>query len=393
MGEIENRLLSVPGVTSCAVTDYTNDATGSRFLCAYLCGNPPENADIKAQLNRDLPAYMIPSIFITVESLPFTNSGKVDRNRLPDPMAHLEAQKEDYQPPETATERLLAEIWSAELGLARIGKNDSFFDLGGDSLSILHVMTQIEQQFHVEFRHEEVYRSPRLCDMAAVIDAAEQSAYRPILRAPKLQDYPVSSSQQRMWVVTQTGKNSVAYNIPLAFEITGRLDAGRLADAFQKLTDCHEALRTSFVLNGDSLRQRVQENVRFELQTLKRDKKTLKAVLKSLIKPFDMSAAPLMHAALIETSAEQHVLFVDTHHSVSDQRSLEIMLRDLSALYRGEDRHPSALTYKDYAVWQQENMKSDSMSLQRDFWKGVLSGELPLLNLHTDRPASRGAAV
>ncbi len=386
LGEIENRLLGVPGVKSCAVTDYTNDASGSRFLCAYLCGNPPKNVDIKAQLSRDLPAYMIPSVFITVEKLPFNNSGKVDRSRLPDPMAHLEAQKEGFQPPETATEQLLAEIWSAELGLARIGRNDSFFDLGGDSLSILHVMTRIEQQFHVAFRHEEVYRSPQLCDMAGMIDSAEQSAYRPILRVPQQRDYPVSSAQQRMWVVTHTGKNSVAYNIPVAFEIIGKLDVERLEQSFQQLVDMHEALRTSFVLSGDSLRQCIKESVLIKLRLLKCGKESVRSTLKGLITPFDMSEAPLMRAALLEISPQRHVLFIDIHHSVCDQRSLEIMLKDLSELYQGVKPAQSALTYKDYAVWQQDFMQSESMKMQREYWKGTLKGELPLLNMHTDRP-------
>lgn len=385
LGEIENRILKIADVVSCAVTDHT-DPTGRRYLCAYLCGNPPRNADIKAQLERDLPSYMVPSIFITLESLPFNISGKVDRNQLPDPMAHLEDQKEDYQSPETATEQLLAEIWSNELSLARISKNDSFFDLGGDSLSILRVMTQIEQRFHVAFRHEDVYSSPRLCDMASVIDAAEQSSYRPILHTPSQRDYPVSSAQQRMWIVTQAETNSVAYNIPFAFEIQGGLDKNRLEMAFQMLINRHEALRTSFILRGTSLRQRIQKNARFKLETMHCEKRALKSVLKGLIKPFDMGNAPLMRAVLIETAPHNHVLFIDMHHSISDQRSMEIMLSDLSALYQGKMLSPVALEYRDYAVWQQTFMHSDNMKLQREYWKTVLTGELPLLNLHTDRP-------
>lgn len=386
LGEVENRLLSIPGVTSSAVTAYTNDAAGSRFLCAYLCGNPPKSVDIKAQLSRDLPAYMIPSIFITVDSLPYNNSGKVDRNKLPDPMAYLEDQKEDYQPPETATERLLAEIWGAELGLERISRNDSFFDVGGDSLSILNVMTQIEQQFHVAFRHEEVYNAPRLADMAAVIDAAEESSYCPILRAPVQHDYPVSSAQQRMWILAQADKGSVAYNIPLAFEITGDIDIDRLQSAFQRLVDYYETLRTSFVLRGADLRQQIHKKAKLVLEALECERTALRSTLKGLIRPFDLGTAPLMHAALIKTAPRRHVLFIDVHHIISDQRSQKILFNDLAALYKGEKLAQRPLEYKDYALWQQEFLHSDSMNIQRDYWKNVLSGELPLLNLHTDRP-------
>ncbi len=385
LGEIEDRLLKIPGVASCAVTDYS-DTAGRRFLCAYLCGKPPRRSELKALLERELPAYMIPSVFIEVDSLPYNISGKVDRANLPDPLAHLEAQTEKSEPPETVTEQMLADIWCAELGLTRVGRDDSFFDLGGDSLSILHVMTQVEQQFHVAFRHEDVYRAPRLCDMAAVIDAAEQSSYRPILPAPARRDYPVSSAQQRMWVVSQAGQNSVAYNIPVAFDIDGKLDVRQLETAFQQLIARHESLRTSFVLRGGNLRQHIHKSVVFRLETIQCEKRAVKRTLKSLIKPFDMSNAPLMHAVLLKTAPRQHILFMEMHHSVCDQPSLEILLRELAAFYRGESLPPIALEYKDYAVWQEEFMRSESMAMQREYWKGVLSGELPLLNLHTDKP-------
>ena len=110
LGEIENRLLKIEGITACVVADRTDDAE-RKYLCAYVCGHPPKKAHIRAQLVRDLPAYMIPSYFMTIDHLPFNASGKVDKSLLPNPLDTDEVSKEDFVPPETPTEKTLAQIW------------------------------------------------------------------------------------------------------------------------------------------------------------------------------------------------------------------------------------------------------------------------------------------
>ncbi|MEM5776254.1 MAG: phosphopantetheine-binding protein, partial [Anaerolineaceae bacterium] len=125
----------------------------------------------------ELPAYMVPSWFVTVDSLPYNTSGKVARMLLPDPLEAREALIDDYEPPKTSTEIVLAEIWSAVLNVKTIGRNDSFFDIGGDSLSIVRVLAQVQLRFSVEVNLEDVNRSPYLKDFAALIDAAEAADF------------------------------------------------------------------------------------------------------------------------------------------------------------------------------------------------------------------------
>ena len=385
LGEIENRLMQIPGITACAVAD-REDAAGRKFLCAYLCGDSPKKSEIKAQLVRDLPGYMIPSYFVTIETLPFSSSGKVDRSRLPDPLTDQDAMQENFVAPVTETEQSLARIWSHVLNVQKIGRNDSFFDIGGDSLSIVSVMAKVMQEFHVDILLEDVYRSPYLKDFAAMINEAEQCAYRPILPAPSAPDYPVASAQQRMWLLQQTQPDAVAYNIPITFKLNGDLDLQQLRRAFDQLIQRHDALRTSFVFRDGKLRQRIHKKAAFELQYLQCAPNQLRSTLKGLLRPFNMESAPLMRAALIETGKGHYVLFVDMHHSISDKRSIEVLFRDLAVFYAGDTPAEKKIEYKDYAVWQQEFFESEKIALQRDYWKDVFSDELPLLNLHTDRP-------
>lgn len=384
LGEIENRLMQIPGVSGCVVAP-CSDSQDRKFLAAYLCGNPPKVPDIKAQLTRDLPAYMIPSYFVMMEELPFNASGKVDRNRLPDPIEGQEAVREDYAPPQTPTEKALAEIWQGVLGIDQIDRNDSFFDIGGDSLSIVTVMAQIPQAFHVEIMLEDVYRLPQLKDFAALIDAAEKSAYKPIVTAPEQDDYPVSSAQQRMWVLEQGETKTTAYNVPMAFVLSEKPDMDRLQAAFDQLIHRHDALRTTFVLRDGELRQVIAESVKLEVSEHQCQKDDLKDMLLSLVRPFDLDKAPLMRAALIETEDES-IMFMDTHHIISDRRSAEIVMQDLADLYMGISPEAKKYEYKDFAVWQQSYLKSETITLQREYWQNVFADELPLLNLHTDRP-------
>ncbi|NLT96682.1 MAG: amino acid adenylation domain-containing protein [Christensenellaceae bacterium] len=383
LAEIESRLLQVPGVTACAVAA-REDAEGRKYLCAYLVGNPPPRAELKAHLLRDLPAYMVPSWFMTVDSLPYNTSGKVDRKRLPDPLEARETLIDDFEPPETPTEIALAEIWSNILNVKTIGRNDNFFDIGGDSLSIVRVLAQVQLRFSVEINLEDVNRSPLLKDFAAMIDAAEAQDYRPIKPVPIKEYYPVSSAQQRMWVLSQ-GEDAITYNMPAAFILPDETDEKRLGAAFEALIERHDALRTRFVMHNGELCQRVEKWVPFKLERISCEPRRLKTVLKSLIKPFDMGQAPLMRAALIDTGVKR-LLYIDMHHSVCDARSVQVLMEELSALYEGKTLPPVTLQYKDYAVWQRESVDEGMLERQRDFWKTELSGELPVLNLHTDKP-------
>lgn len=383
LAEVENRLMQAPGVTACAVAA-REDADGRKYLCAYLVGNPPGKAELRTHLLKDLPAYMVPSWFVTVDSLPYNTSGKVARLLLPDPLLTREALIDDYAPPETPTEIMLARIWSGVLNVKTIGRNDSFFDIGGDSLNIVRVLAQVQLQFSVELRLEDVNRSPYLKDFAALIDAAEAQDYRPIEAIPEREYYPVSSAQQRMWVLSQS-ENSVTYNMPTAFMLPEKPDLQRLTSAFEKLIERHEVLRTRFVLRNGELHQQVEKTIPFKLEKMTCEPRRLNALLKSLVKPFDMGQAPMLRAALIYSGTKQ-LLFIDIHHSISDARSTEVLMNDLAALYANKELAPLTVQYKDYAVWQRESAGTEMIQRQREYWKNVLAGELPMLGLHTDKP-------
>ena len=389
LGEIENHLLRLDGVTAAAVTDRT-DEQGRKYLCAYLCLNKPATKNaIKRQLSQELPAYMIPAYFVRMDQLPLNHSGKVNRHLLPDPADAPGLLAEgDYEPPATATEVRLAQLWQEQLGVAQIGRGDDFFEIGGDSLSIVRVLAQVQRQFRVELPLDAVYRATSLTDFAALIDGAEQRFYQPITPGPARRRAAAASAQQRMWVLSQSYPESLAYHVPLAFAFPGRLDIPRLEAAFTQLAKRHEALRTHFELQGGSLTQVIDRRPQVRIDQLASDGACLRRALKGLMSPMDLTCAPIMRLAVVHLP-EQDVLFWDLHHIICDARSLSVLLMDLKDLYAGNRLPPKSIAYPDYARWQQELLRSEAMQRQKRYWGEQLAGELPLLNLFTDRP--RGA--
>ncbi|WP_217558585.1 non-ribosomal peptide synthetase [Paenibacillus sp. GbtcB18] len=394
-GEIEHALLLQAEVRDALVTAVT-DHTGEPALCAYIVtadGEAPEEASLRSALKELLPEYMIPSYFVAMEAFPLSPSGKADRSRLPqprfaEPTAFGEA-------PATPTEQGLAELWREVLGLdsgepddpAKIGREAHFFQLGGHSLRAAQLAGLIEQRYGATFAMKDVFDAPLLREMAARIDHAAPKRATVIARAESRPFYPLSLAQNRLFVLQQLYPDSTAYNLPLALNLTGKLDQDRLRGAIQGLIDRHEPLRTSFDWADGKPVQRIHERVSFELVVhALMDAADLNTFARLVVRPFDLRKAPLIRAFLATDGESRHTLLLDIHHIVADGVSMNVMARDFEELYRGGTLQPLPIHYKDAAVWQQEWMASEAREQQEQFWALRLAGTLPVLQLPIDYP-------
>lgn len=186
-----------------------------------------------------------------------------------------------------------------------------------------------------------------------------------------------------MYVLQQLDEG-VAYNMPAVLELEGALDVAKLSAVCKELINRHEPLRTSFVSGADDEPvQRIHTEVPFTLSK--------ETTIEGFVRPFDLSQAPLFRAGLIEVSNEKHVLLVDMHHIISDGVSVQLLIREFTDLYANRQLKPLRIQYKDYAVWQQKFKKGDSYQKQETYWQQQFSGDLPILELPTDkqRPAER----
>jgi acyl carrier protein len=180
-GEVEAALAAHPALAQVAVIA-REDQPGQRRLVAYLVPadghQAPRSAELRTHLESELPAFMIPSVFVPMEALPLNASGKVDRKRLPAPGAGHEHAA--YRAPSSQTERRLAEIITELLEVPRVGLDDDFFALGGSSLKIVQLRSRTREAFGIDLDLRTLYGSPPLERLAAVVDEASAAAGDPL---------------------------------------------------------------------------------------------------------------------------------------------------------------------------------------------------------------------
>ncbi|QMV44170.1 non-ribosomal peptide synthetase [Cohnella cholangitidis] len=397
LGEVESQLRQTALVEEAVVVALT-DGTGQKVLCAYfVAGEPLSAAELRGALAKELPGYMIPSRFMQLESMPLNANGKINLKALPEPVFELD---QTYEAPSNSLESELAQIWSDVLGIETIGVQERFFEIGGHSLNAIAMRTRIQQSFQIELSLTDIFQSPTIKQLAQAIEQASPAVYAGIPLAEQRRDYPLSSGQLNLFVLHQLEGGATAYNLPGLFRVEGAIDRHRAEEAFRKLIRRQESLRTSFAVDNGRFVQIIHSEAEFEIEYREEYEDTFESVCRSLIAPFDLSRPPLVRVALIklidrrliarEASAteedQRHVLFFDMHHIVSDGVSLAVMMRDFVQLYDGRELPELRIQYKDYAVWQQQQMESDAYARHAAYWHNAFGGPLPELRLPTDFP-------
>jgi tyrocidine synthetase III len=403
-GEIENVLQGHPDVNAAAVLARQNQG-GERELIAYIASDKSlTQTNIRSYLSGRIPAYMIPAHFIQLESLPLTPHGKVDKKSLPDPTGVGINTGVAYVAPRNEVEEKLVIIWQEILGKERIGIKDNFFDLGGHSLNAIRLVSQIHKEFEAKILLKELFTNAELEQQATLIQQAQKTSFIAISPVPVQSCYLLSSSQRRLWVLSQFEESNIAYNIPGVYVFEGTLNISALENCFKALLDRYEILRTVFKEdeNGD-VRQFIQspEDTGFriayyDLRNEEGQKESLRSLIQEeTLKPFDLGAGPLLRAGLYQITNNEWIFIYVMHHIISDGWSMGILIKELSLFYnaciRGEDHSlkPLRIQYKDYAAWQQEQLSGEALKTHREYWLKQFEGDLPVLALPADkiRPA------
>ncbi|HYN22471.1 MAG TPA: amino acid adenylation domain-containing protein, partial [Thermoanaerobaculia bacterium] len=380
-GEVEAALRELPEVKDAAVL-----ARDGR-LVAYLTGELSV-ASVKRSLERRLPSYLIPSSWVLLERLPLTASGKIDHGALPEPDADRSASGDLRTP----AEELLAGIFVDLLGTASVGREDDFFALGGHSLLATQVVSRLREPFGVELPLRAVFESPTVAGLASTLAALAKEgagpAAPPMRPVPRDGNLPLSFSQQRLWFLDRLDAGNPAYNIPMAVLLEGELDVQALRRALQGLVERHEVLRTTFRAAGGRPVQVIAPRLELALPLVELgDEAEARQLAEAeALRPFDLEAGPLLRTVLIRLERRRHVLLVTLHHVVSDGWSTGVLVRDLTALYRGTGLPPLPVQYADYAVWQREWLAGSALEPRLAWWRERLQDLPPSLALPVDRP-------
>ncbi|WP_141695063.1 condensation domain-containing protein, partial [Pseudomonas graminis] len=409
IGEIEAALLDHPAVSEAVVI--ARELTTGMQLVGYLVAEDFDEEHLRSQLKQRLPDYMVPAHFVTLDSLPLSANGKLDRKALPDP----NIQQRAFELPLAGVETQLAELWQDLLGVAQIGRQDNFFALGGHSLLGIQLVAQIRRDLKLELPLRALFESPVLADLAHYLNTQALATAMPALQRRTDREFaPQSFAQQRLWFLAQLEPDSVAYNLPCVLNLSGALKLDALQQTFDALAARHETLRTCFrpspMQNGEAVpQQRILpvssvHIVRHDLRDNAAPEAAFDALAEAFMnQPFDLDAerAP-WRVALARVADDQWRLLLCMHHIISDGWSVQVMLEDFAALYRrfaqgsdvqlpGPQLTELSVQYADYARWQREHLSGAERERQLSWWRAALGDEQPVLELPADRsrPAER----
>ena len=408
-GEIEAALAALDGVEQ-AVVIAREDRPGEPRLVGYVTGTA-DPAKTRAVLAERLPAYMVPAAVIALTALPLTVNGKLDKRALPVP----EYEDTDrYRAPSTLAEEILAGIYAQVLRIERVGVDDSFFDLGGDSLSAMRLVAAVNSDMDGGLKVRAVFEAPTVAQLALRI-GADEDLLEPLVAVERPAVVPLSFAQSRLWFIDQLQGPSPVYNLAVALRLRGRLDPDVLASALSDVVGRHESLRTLFAAPDGVPQQRVieREQADFGWQVVDATEwpasRLEEALGEAARHTFDLATEIPLRADLFQVADDEHLLVAVAHHIAADGWSVAPLVNDLGSAYasrcagQAPDWAELPVQYADYTLWQRAQFGDldDSHSrigAQLDYWQQALAGLPERLALPTDRPYppvadQRGATV
>ncbi|MBC8757067.1 amino acid adenylation domain-containing protein [Kordia sp. YSTF-M3] len=374
-----------------------NDNTVDSLLC-YYSGHEYSASELRELLAVTLDRSSIPDYFMHLEEFPLTLNGKVDKRALPKPSELLRGS--NYEAPKGNIEESLSTIWSELLSVPQksIGRNDSFFDLGGSSLKAIQLISRVYKQHEVQLSIGEIFNHSELKAQASLIAESKGETYNSIAKVEVQDDYALSHAQRRLWVLDQLQEDFTAYSRPISYDIQGELDIDVLTESFTKLIERHESLRTTFILKDGEPRQLIQstDSISFKISVTDvsnaaHQEAAIQEILSELAaSSFDLASGPLFKVVLLDLGNNHHRLLFAIHHIISDDWSMQVLVRDLISYYntisKGEATTLEALPvqYKDYAAWQLQELAEGELANARSYWLEKLDGELPVLDMPSD---------
>ncbi|WP_308251818.1 non-ribosomal peptide synthetase [Rhodococcus sp. GOMB7] len=404
LGEIEAAVRDQVGVGSVVVVVWRDQ------LVAYVTAAVGSSVDVdvvKVGVGERLASYMVPSQFVVLDALPLNASGKLDRKLLPEPVFEVAV----FRAPVTAVEEIVASVFAEVLGVDRVGLDDDFFALGGNSLIATRVAARLGQALDAQVPVRVLFEASSVELLAARVESEVGSGARAALTAMvRPERIPLSLAQQRMWFLNRFEPESTAYNIPVAIRLSGSLDVEALGDAVSDVVARHEILRTIYPeLDGVGFQEILSvDRVELDLSpVVVSESGVVAAVSEFLSAGFDVAVEVPVRARLFAVSESEFVLAMVVHHISGDGFSMGPLTRDVMVAYEARSRGevpgwaPLAVQYADYALWQREVLGSEDdaaslISRQVEFWSRALAGLPDQLDLPADRPrpvvaSNRGA--
>jgi len=393
LSEVESALMSCNGVRDAAVVVRRGESGVPRSLSAWCemqqMATDVSPHDVSAMLAAVLPQYMVPATITIVAQLPRLANFKIDRDEL---RRRDEVAQQDKPPasPQTATETLLAELWSEAFEADAIGRDDDFFALGGDSLAAATISTGVHDALGGEIDLGTFAEHSTLAELAAAIDgmAAAGTGEPPLVRVSRDEALPLAYIQEAIWNNAPTPELAALYFDTTAYRLVGPLDVGALRAAIDGVVARHESLRTTFHLVDGRPAQIVHAAMPVPMPFIDLadmddpEAEARRRVQRERSRRVALRDGELLRFSLIRLRDNEHWLVQTTCHAICDAASRAVFTKELGLLYDARIHDAAAplpavmpLHYGDYAAWQRKALRPEDLRYRNEvaWWQNLFS--------------------
>jgi iturin family lipopeptide synthetase A len=395
LGEIEYQLLKHDRIKEVLVTARDDVAHGKQLCAYFVSDNEPSISQLRNDLAKELPEYMIPSYFVYLEAFPLTPQGKIDRRSLPAPEVKVYG---EYIAPRDEIEKKLAEIWTRILGIEKseIGIDSGFFQLGGNSLKATVLKSRIHKELNVVVQLADIFKNPAIRGLCEHIRGSEIHEYTTVKAVEEKEFHELSYNQRRLWIIQQLDPKSPSYNLTGVISLKHQVNGKIIKKVLSAITARHESFRTYFTVVKEEPFQFVTktDEIAFEMKDISsiepnmRIKRRMQIIDEVIRVPFDLEQAPLFRSILIKVDKGMYDFVFNMHHIISDGWSMEILKKEFILLYKKYKEHREIdleeleIQYKDFSEWQKAQLRKPAHKEKAHrYWQRRLSEELPELRL------------
>ena len=391
LGEIQSVILKQDNVKDCVVM-VKNDLAGEKAIAAYLTtAEDFSQDDLEKALKDELPSYMIPASYVILDRFKLTDNGKIDKRALPEP--DWNSAKTEFVPPENDIQKKLVEIWGKYLKQDKIGINDNFYSLGGNSIIAAQIITEVNTEIDSAATIDLLLSNPVVSDFSEELNA--QGVLIERIPVSEQNIYPLSYSQHGLWYFWKLNPRRIDYNIPLRIDIRGEINHELLERTFTVLSERHTSLRTAFVTMKDLPFQVINptEDIKIDFEDITGLDDRMNALKSIEIETgrheFNLEKGNLFYSKLVKYDSGKFVLYITIHHIITDGWSMGLFLREWKEVYsslieeRDAELQEITVNYGDYSEWSKKTKPLEKYHKQYEYWQEKLlpfpeNLELPL---------------
>ena len=380
LGEIENVMNAFAGIQQSVVTA-DKDKNGHQYLaCYYTAADDIDEKDLRKAIGTKLPKYMIPHYFVKLDSMPLTTSGKVSRKALPKPnLSSLPVT--EYTAPKNESEESLCRVFEEILHLDRVSTTDNFFDLGGDSLLSITLITKIEQVFNKQISTKDVMENATVADLTVFLGGLSDTTEH--IETLNVDEYPITPQQMGVYTACQAALDSYVYNMPIKVTFPDTVDITKLKTAIMQVFHNHKSLQTYFESRDNGIYGVYDPKCELVIDEYIKEE--------NFVRVFDLGKAPLFRVGF-----NGKTMFVDMHHIISDGTTIHNMLKEITAYYENNQPICPEISYGDYAVYLGKKIGGNGFDAAIDFYRDMLKFDFEPMELpekHTHETESKGKTL